>query len=219
MRSVFRFSSVAILVASVFFAAAPVQAKMALTADDASKYVQSLADQALVTISDKTLTKEKKQDKLNKIFADNIDFNWVGRFVMGRYWRQATDDQKTRYLKEYQNFIILHYTSRFVEYTGGKFKITSTRDDGDGEFTVSMQMQSENDKGAEPVLVDYRVRKADKGAFKIFDVIVEGVSMLATQRSEFGSVIANNGIDHLIELLAAKSAATVADNASKLSSR
>ncbi len=172
---------------------------------DAVTYVSGLADQTLATISNEHLSKRQKQAKLNRLFADNIDFPWVGRFVMGRYWREATGEQKARYLKEYQKFLILHYTSRFTEYTSGDFKVTGSEDDGNGEFTVSMQIssgdQSEDDQ---PVLVDYRVRREDKG-FRIFDVIVEGVSMITTQRSEFASVIAKGGIGYLIDQLAAKS--------------
>ena len=122
---------------------------------------------------------------------------------MGHFWREATEDQKARYLKEYQKFLILHYTSRFTQYTSGTFKVTNSRDDGDSEFTVSMELKAD-EPNAEPVLVDYRIRKEDSG-FKIFDVIVEGVSLITTQRSEFASVITNNGIDYLINQLIAKS--------------
>ncbi|MDE3060009.1 MAG: ABC transporter substrate-binding protein [Pseudomonadota bacterium] len=190
-----------VIAAALCLAFAP--AAYAAPADDASHYIQGLGDQALAVISNKALDKNKKQAKLEKIFGDNVDFPWVGRFVMGRYWRQATDDQKTRYLKAYQKFLILHYTSRFTDYTSGTFKVLGVKDDGEGEFTVSMQMQSD-EPNSEPVLVDYRVRQAEKG-FEIFDVIVEGVSLIATQRSEFSSVITNRGIDYLIDQLAARS--------------
>jgi phospholipid transport system substrate-binding protein len=179
------------------------QPAFASSKETASKYVEKLGDTALATISNKSFSKDQKQAKLDALFSDNVDFNWVGRFVMGRYWRQATDAQKARYLKEYKKFLIVHYTSRFTDYTSGSFKITSAQEDGDGEYTVGMQITS-NDKGAEPVLVDYRVR-AEGNGFKIFDVIVEGVSLITTQRSEFASVLNDKGIDHLIEQLAAKS--------------
>jgi phospholipid transport system substrate-binding protein len=180
-----------------------VQHASASSKDTASKYVEKLGDTALTTISNKSFSKDQKQAKLDALFSENVDFNWVGRFVMGRYWRQMTEAQKSRYLKEYKKFLIVHYTSRFTDYTSGSFKITNTQDDSDGEYTVGMQIVS-SDKGAQPVLVDYRVR-AEAGGFKIFDVIVEGVSLITTQRSEFGAVLNDKGIDHLIEQLAAKS--------------
>lgn len=171
----------------------------------ASKYVESLGNQAIAIIADAKLTKPQKQAKLETIFSTNVDIPWVGKFVMGRFWKQATPEQQKNYLKEYQKFVITHYASRFAEYSGGKFNITGTKDDGNGEFTVSMQMIG--DKGAEPVLVDYRVRSAG-GSFKVFDVIVEGVSMITTQRSEFGAVLSDKGVDYLINKLATKSIST-----------
>jgi len=206
-----RFLAVAAILLGMSCAAQAAQTKNADSA--AGTYVESLGSQALAAISDKKLSKEQKQVKLDKLFGDNVDFPWVGRFVMGQYWRQATDDQKKRYLKEYQKFLILHYTSRFTDYTGGSFKITGSRDDGDGEFTVSMQLIAEDPQN-EPILVDYRVRK-NGASFKIFDVIVEGVSLITTQRSEFGSVIGKNGIDYLIGQLTAKSVVAAVTPATK----
>ncbi len=173
--------------------------------DDARQYVERVGDKALGYVADSKLTKLQKQEKLEKLFSENVDFAWVGRFVMGRFWRQATDEQKKRYLAAYEQFETLHYASRFAEYTSGAFKITGSRDDGEGEFTIHMQIMPGSAQD-EPVLVDYRVR-SEKGGFKIFDVIIEGVSMITTQRSEFSSVIGKHGIDYLTDQLAAKARA------------
>lgn len=197
MNRMFRYIALCLTAFAVTFAL-PAQA------DDApGKYIEQLGNQALSAISDKGANRDQKLSKLNRLFSDNVDFKWVGRFVMGHFWREANDTQKSRYLKEYQKFLILHYTSRFADYTSGSFKITSTKDDGDGEYTVSMQMSS-GKANDEPVLVDYRVRRQD-GGFKIFDVIVEGVSLITTQRSEFNSVLSSNGIDYLIDQLSERS--------------
>jgi len=173
---------------------------------DASSYVEKLGTQAVAVISNKKLSKPQKQKALEKIFADNVDIAWVGKFVMGRFWRTATDDQKKRYLKEYQSFILTHYASRFAEYSSGTFSVIGKKDDGENEYTISMSMKATDEK-AEPVFVDYRVRKEGAG-FKVFDVIVEGVSMITTQRSEFGALLSDKGIDYLIEQLATKSLPT-----------
>ena len=107
------------------------------------------------------------------------------------------------------------YASRFTEYTSGSFKITSTRDDGDGEFFVSMEV-STGEPNSEPVFVDYRVREASgKNKFAVFDIIVEGVSMITTQRSEFASVITNHDVDYLISQMASKAIAAPAIGAKK----
>jgi phospholipid transport system substrate-binding protein len=177
--------------------------------EPAGRYVEQLGNQALEVITNKKFSKEQKQQRLEKIFAENVDIAWVARFVMGRFWRTATDEQKQRYVKEYQKFLIKHYTARFAEYSGGSFAINDTRAaENEGEYIVSMQITSQ-EPGAQPVMVDYRVRR-DNGGFRIFDVVVEGVSMITTQRSEFSSVLNAQGIDALIGKLGSMSAPDLA---------
>lgn len=174
------------------------------SAESAGAYIEKIASEALSIISG-SAGKDAKQAKLESLFSANVDIPWVARFVMGRYWRQASDAQKQRYLQQYEHFMIRHYTSRFTDYTSGTFKITGTQDDGNDEYTVSMSLKGSGGKNSEPVLVDYRVRK-EAGGFRIFDVIVEGISMITTQRSEFASVLSQHDIDYLISQLEAKAA-------------
>lgn len=171
------------------------------THSPAAKYIESLGNKALTVIQEKGASKDLKQKKLADLFADNVDFAWIGKFVMGRFWRQATNDQKSRYLKNYQDFLTKNYTQRFTDYTSGGFKVTGAQDNGKSEYTVSMEISSNHNEP--PVLVDYKIRKAGAG-FRVFDIIVEGVSMITTQRSEFASVLNQKGIDVLIEQLAVK---------------
>ena len=175
----------------------------AASKETASKYVETLGNSAIETLSNKKLDKATKSKKIEQLFRENVDISWIGKFVLGRFWRQATDDQKKRYLKEYETFLVRHYATRFTDYTSGSFTITNARDEGDDEFTVSMQIKSD-EAGGDPILVDYRVR-TDKNSFMVFDIIVEGVSMITTQRSEFSSVVTNKGMDYLITQLANKS--------------
>jgi phospholipid transport system substrate-binding protein len=186
-----------VAVAVALFAAAP--SAQAASGDDATRYIENVAKQALTAISNSKNNKVQKQAALDRLFKNSVDIPWVGRFVLGQSWRQATDDQKSRYLKEYEKFLISHYTSRFTDYTSGTFTITGTQDDGEDEYTVSMELKGDK-RNDPPVLVEYRVRR-DSGSFKIFDVIVEGVSLITTQRSEFTAVVNQHDIEYLITQL------------------
>ncbi|MGE0754071.1 MAG: phospholipid-binding protein MlaC [Alphaproteobacteria bacterium] len=168
----------------------------------ARAYIDSLAEQTLQIIKT-DVEKDTKKTQLKSLFARNVDIKWVGKFVMGRYWRKATQEQQTRYLNEYEQFILGHYAERFTEYTSGDYNITGYENSGDGEYLVSMEMINPGKPNEAPVLVDYRVRQNGNN-FMVFDVIIEGVSMITTQRSEFASVISRNGIDYLIDQLANK---------------
>lgn len=179
-----------------------VQGTAMATPSGASAYIESVGQQALSTISSKELPQEQKQATLEKLFKENLDFDWVGKFVMGRFWREATDDQKSRYIAAYKNFLTKHYTARFSEYTSGSFKVTGAKETGKDESLVSMEIIS-SQKNEPPILIDYKVRKTGS-SYKVFDIIVEGVSLITTQRSEFSSVINKNGIDGLIQQLTVK---------------
>ncbi len=199
MRNFLRYGAVVLLLLS---AGQQASAASASVKNPAAGYIEKLGNQALTVIRDKNLSKEKKQSTLEALFKDNLDFDWVAKFVMGRFWREATDDQKKRYIGVYKDFLTKHYTARFAEYTNGTFKVTGAKEMEGGESVVSMEIIGD-EKNAQPVLIDYKVRKGS-GGFKVFDIIVEGVSLITTQRSEFASVLNKNGIDGLIERLAAK---------------
>lgn len=171
----------------------------AATVEDARATIDGIGSQALATISDKSLGKEQKEEKLQTLFSNAVDVPWVGRFVMGRYWKETTPEQQQKYLAEYDRFITANYAGRFADYTGGSYKILKTLDDGDGEFTVSMEIKSPDAR--QLVVVDYRLHDAS-GTLKIFDVVVEGVSLLTTQRAEFAQVLGNGGVDSLIGKMA-----------------
>lgn len=188
-----------LLVAAAVFcvhSAAPVQA--ADDTDKAKAFVATTADEVFKIL--KSSGKKSQTKALEKMIRAHVDIPWIGQFVMGRFWRQATDEQKAKYLKNYEDFIASTYASRFTEYKGDGFTITDARSDNNNKYTVKMSIKTE----AEPILVDYKVRKNDGGKFKIYDLNVEGVSLITTQRSEFAAILQNKGIDNLIAQLGDK---------------
>lgn len=180
-------------------AAAPLPA--AATPQEASAFVSGVGNQALSIMSAKGSPQAQKLQKIEDLFIKNVDIDWVAKFVLGKYWRTASEEQKKRYLSNYQTFLIKHYTSRFVEYSNESFKITGAHaGDAPNEYQLTMELIR---PGKENVIVEYRVRQSG-AQFKIFDIIVEGVSLITTQRSEFASVIDRNGLDYLVDQLEKK---------------
>lgn len=199
------------VIACVSLLSAP---SLAAPVDDASKYIEGLGNSAITILTDRSLDKEVKGRKIEQLFRDNVDMRWIGKFVIGRFWRQINDDQKQHYLKEYETFLVHNYATRFTDYTSGSFKITDAKANNDNEFMISMQIKSE-EVGGDPIEVDYRVR-GSKSTFKVIDIIVEGVSMLTTQRDEFTSILTSKDIDYLIEQIAKKSEVTGNTSGAKL---
>jgi phospholipid transport system substrate-binding protein len=164
---------------------------------DAGTFVQSLGDSAIQIITDKALDAKGREARFHDMLINSFDVPGIGRFVLGRYWRTASEAQRTEFLALFQDMIVKTYTSRFSEYKGETFQVTGGRSDGAGGALVSTVIAQPN--GRPPVKVDWRVLKPE-GKLKIVDVVIEGVSMSLTQQQEFGSVIQRNGgqIDGLL---------------------
>jgi phospholipid transport system substrate-binding protein len=192
-----RLIGIALLVAALGVGAAVTRPAAAQDfTKDASAFVQSLGDQAIEIITDKSLDPVGREQRFHAMFVTSFDVPAIGRFVLGRYWRTATDAQKAEFLKLFEDMIVKTYNSRFTEYKGEQFQVTSARADGENALVTTAIAQP----GGRPAIkVEWRVLQL-QGKPKIVDVVIEGVSMSITQQQEFGSVIQRNGgqIDGLI---------------------
>jgi phospholipid transport system substrate-binding protein len=137
----------------------------------------------------------------------HVDFEESTRLAVGRAWAQATPEQKKKLTQEFRNMLVRTYANAIQPYEGQQMKVMPVRmKPGDTEVTVQNQFMR---GGAQPVKIDYSMRKTDKG-WKIYDIVVEGVSLVLTYRSEFDAVVKQGGIDGLIKRLAQKNAAPAA---------
>jgi phospholipid transport system substrate-binding protein len=137
----------------------------------------------------------------------HVDFEESTRLAVGRAWAKATPEQKKRLTQEFRNMLLRTYSNAIQPYEGQQMKVMPVRmKPGDTEVTVQNQFMR---GGAQPVKIDYSMRKADQG-WKIYDIVVEGVSLVLTYRSEFDAVVKQEGIDGLIKRLAQKNTAPAA---------
>jgi len=171
--------------------------------DHATNYISCMGDKALSVISDNELSQEDKEKEFRKLLEDNFALKTIGRFALGSYWREATPEQQKKYLELFQEMIVKVYNKRFSEYEDQKFEVAESNSWNGRDIVVSTYVI---DPDSPKVKVDWIVRQK-KGAYKIIDVVVEGVSMSITQRSDFASIIQRGGgnvqvlIDHLESLV------------------
>lgn len=163
--------------------------------DGANRFVDVLAQQVLDVVKSDA-DKASKVSRIESIFTDKVDMDFIARFVLGKYWRQATPSQQKAYIEAYKPFLLKNYASRLTRYSGQTYTLRKPRAEG-GSSVVTMEIKDSN---GQSFLVDYRLRSAG-GSYKVADVVVEGVSLLSTQRSEFAAIIDNKGIDGLTEAL------------------
>jgi phospholipid transport system substrate-binding protein len=159
-------------------------------AGDAAGFVSDLVSQALKAVDNKQFTEQDRAKHFRELLAQDFDMPRIGRFVLGRFWNDASDQDKQQFQKLFEEYVVRSYAKRFSEYNGETVKIMGSR--AESETSTLVQSQILRPNGAPPAKVDWRVRKGDNG-FKIIDVDVEGVSMVLTQREEFSSVIQRNG--------------------------
>ncbi|MGQ0677664.1 MAG: MlaC/ttg2D family ABC transporter substrate-binding protein [Rhodospirillales bacterium] len=181
-------------------------------AEGAGVFVKELADGAIATINEKGLPLDRRIAKFRALFLDGFDVPTIGRFVMGRAWARATEEQQRAYLKAFEEVTLLTWALRFNEYSGETLKLTATRAEGRVAFVESQVVRP----GRDPVRVEWRIERP-AGQYKIMDIAVEGSSMAVAQRADFSSVLQQNQgkVDGLIAALDRK-LAQLADKAKQM---
>lgn len=156
---------------------------------DAENHMQELGAEVIEILNDQNLGKTDVINRFEALLDENFALQSMGKFVLGRYWRRATAEEKAEFQKLFRKSILKTYSTRFETNTDATFKVTGSRTDNDGAIVVSSELLRPN---AKPVRIDWRVYSQDN-EFKIYDVILEGVSMSITQRSEYAAVIQRKG--------------------------
>ncbi|MDB5491334.1 MAG: toluene tolerance, Ttg2 family protein [Micavibrio sp.] len=166
----------------------------------AEAFVGSMAKRALDFLSNAQQTQAQKTESFRRLLEENYDMETIGKFTLGRYWKTATPAQQAEFQKLFRNYVVAMYSQRFSDYKGQQFDVTGSRADGATDTIVSSKVLPAD--GGQEVIVDWRVRQTG-GRYRVVDVVVAGVSMSMTQRSDFASVIQQGGgnIDALISSL------------------
>jgi phospholipid transport system substrate-binding protein len=155
----------------------------------AKQFVSAMGDKAISFLSNSSLTQSQKESEFRKLLNQNFDMATIGRFALGTNWKNASDKQKAEYQKLFNDMIVKIYSGRFNDYKGEGFDVASFQDSGKSDVLVTSYIVPHT---GSKIQVDWRVRNKN-GQYKIIDVIIEGVSMSLTQRSDFSSVIQRGG--------------------------
>jgi phospholipid transport system substrate-binding protein len=163
-------------------------------ADAARSMIETVGNDVLEVLRDGGLSDQQKYERLVTLLNGPIDLDLVARLILGRHWRTASEPQRTEYIELFRAFALHTLASRLDVYGGQGFEITGAKVVGRDDALVSTRILSDGP----PVAVDWRVRQRDDASMVAIDVIVEGVSLIVTQRSEFGAVIERRGMDGLL---------------------
>jgi len=169
--------------------------------------VQKVTEEVLTAIkSDKQLAAGDKQKAL-KLAEEKvlpyIDFEEATRLAVGRAWSQANPEQRKKLVAEFRNMLVRTYSNAIEAYEGQTLKVLPSRGGkqaGNDEATVRAQFVR---AGGKPLPIEFQMRKTGS-TWKVFDIAVEGISLVLTYRSEFDAVVKQEGIDGLIKRLTQK---------------
>jgi phospholipid transport system substrate-binding protein len=144
---------------------------------------------------------ERLYGLVESIVLPHFDFERMSRLVLGRYWRSATPEQRQRFVPEFRNLLVRTYASTLLDYADQKITVGPDRaEPGATDVTVHSNVEQ---PGAAPIAIDYRM--ALKGSeWKVYDVMVDGVSLVTNYRSSFATEIQRKGLDQLIDTLASR---------------
>lgn len=170
----------------------------------AGRFVENLAAQALDAMAKYAGKRTELVSPFRKLLTENFDIKTIGVFALGPYWNEASPEQQNEYLSLFETTIVQTYADRLSTYSGEVFKVMSSRSETEQDSIVVTEISSLHYQ----YKVEWRVRQIGAN-FKVIDVIAEGVSLVATYRSEFSSVIQARGgkVDDLLQALRDKTAA------------
>jgi phospholipid transport system substrate-binding protein len=156
-------------------------------------FLVELTDRAVARLTEPDLAEDELERRFRSLFNEGFDLPEIGRFVLGRYWRRASEGDQAAFLAAFEDLMVHRFLPMFSEYSGEKFDVGRVRPFKNNPDFVSVSSRLLREEG-EPIHVVWRVRKRDDG-YRIVDVVGEGVSIAVTLRSEYHSVLKRNGGD------------------------
>jgi phospholipid transport system substrate-binding protein len=146
-------------------------------------------------------SRAKLIDVIEAKVLPHFNFGAMTALAMGQSWSKATPEQKKRLVEEFKTLLVRTYASALAAYSEQRFDFRPLRArPTDTDVTVNVRVLQ---SGAQPVAIDYSMEKTAAG-WKVYDVMVGGVSLVANYRTEFNAVVRESGIDGLIRNLQAK---------------
>ena len=156
-------------------------------AQDASSFINNLGTQGMQVLGP-SVPAAQRSARFRQLLDNDFDLPEIARFVLGSYGRSMSPQAPQEFLPLFREYVVQAYSTRLGQYGGAPFRVTGSRPYG-GETVVNSQITR---SGGQPLAVDWHV--IDRGGrLLVTDVVVDGVSMKATQRSEFSSIIQRNG--------------------------
>ena len=158
--------------------------------------VKRMTDAALNVLRDKSLSADDKRHRLEEVVFPEVDFDTMSRLVLARNWSRFSSAQQAEFVKQFREHLSMTYGRNIENYRNERVEVVGDQDEGRGDWLVKTKILRGG--GAEDILVDYRLRQQGD-AWKVIDIVVERVSLVANYRSQFQDMMSRGGPDKLLE--------------------
>jgi len=170
--------------------------------NDPQQLVIDTADQMLSALKANRAELDKNPDLIYDLVKDIVlphtDFVRMSSWVLGKYWRRASKEQKIRFVRAFRELMVRTYAVALLEYSDQKIEYVPLRDDpASGDVTVRTQVIQ---SGKQPIAINYNLWRR-KDEWKVYDIAVDGISLVANYRTSFATEIKEKGLDALISRL------------------
>ncbi|NQV54656.1 MAG: ABC transporter substrate-binding protein [Rhodospirillales bacterium] len=154
-----------------------------------TQFLNAFADHAVGLLKNPDLTVQNRDAAMRRLITTNFDIDYISRVVLARHWRKASAAERTEFSELFKNYIVIAYARRFIRYSGERLDVGKVFTKGTTQAHVDSLIVR---PAGRPLKVAWRLRNRG-GQWRITDIVVEGVSMALTQRSEFGAFIRQEG--------------------------
>ena len=176
---------------------------IAAGAADAQALVRTTADKVLAEVKTNKRELDRSPARIYELVQAHVvphfDFTRMTQSALGRHWRSATDEQRAALTREFQELLVRTYAVALLNYSGQQIEYLPLRAGGaDDDVLVQTRV---TEPGAPPVPIDYRLSQT-AGRWKVYDVVIDNVSLVSNYRSSFADQVQRGGVDGLIQQLA-----------------
>ena len=155
-------------------------------------FVSDFAESAISILGDEGLNNNDKNIQFTDLVMSSIDMNLISKFVLSRYWKTASDQQKISYLNAFEEYFISSYANKLDQYSGEKIVIVSS--EAAKKFVIVKSNIVRDGADTLKIELNWRLLTRD-GQTRIIDLSIEGISLIVAQREEFQSFLSNNNED------------------------
>lgn len=171
--------------------------------------VQKVTDDVLSALKEFKAKGSKDEafldSKIEELILSRMDFEDMSKLVLGKHWRTANEDQRKRFVEQFRTLLVRTYKTSLVEYTDEKINFLPFRESEDPKKLATVRSEIIRSNGPS-IPINYSLRYKEADGWKVYDIGIEGISLVTNYRSSFAREITQNGMDHLIESLGKRNA-------------